>query len=52
MEDELNKAEINNSLLSAFRNSKTAAHSIHSEYYTVRKEFKGRHISLKLSSGN
>jgi hypothetical protein len=52
MEDEMNKSEISNSLLTVFQQSKQAAsNSQHSEYYTVRKEFKafvlkedGRHI--------
>ena len=42
MEDEMNKSEISNSLLTVFQQSKQAAsNSQHSEYYTVRKEFKG-----------
>ena len=42
MEDEMNKNEISNSLLWVFQQSKIAAlNSQHSEYYTVRKEFKG-----------
>ena len=38
----MNKNEISNSLLWVFQQSKIAAlNSQHSEYYTVRKEFKG-----------
>ena len=48
MEDELNKREISQSLLTAYENSKSATRPTpqHSEYYAVRKEFKGT-----LSSG-
>lgn len=43
MEDELNKREISQSLLTAYENSKSATRPTpqHSEYYAVRKEFKG-----------
>ena len=44
MEDELNKREISQSLLTAYENSKSATRPTpqHSEYYAVRKEFKGK----------
>ena len=46
MEDEMNKVEISQSLLNIYQKSKLAAYSPHSEYYAVRKEFKGNFISF------
>ena len=37
----MNKVEISQSLLNIYQKSKQAAYSPHSEYYAVRKEFKG-----------
>ena len=46
MEDEMNKVEISQSLLNIYQKSKLAAYAPHSEYYAVRKEFKGKHMVL------
>ena len=47
MEDEMNKVEISQSLLNIYQKSKLAAYAPHSEYYAVRKEFKGNKSSLQ-----
>lgn len=46
MEDEMNKVEISQSLLNIYQKSKLAAYAPHSEYYAVRKEFKGKKIII------
>ena len=50
MEDELNKLEISHSLMMAYENAKSATRPTpqHSQYYAVRKEFKG--LPLKFNS--